>query len=219
LDDALATAQHHDGVSGTSKQHVANDYAKRLWKGMAAAAPGVASAAEKLSGVASGPAGAVACPLLNVSICAATEALVKDGDAVEISLWNALGFASQLNPIRVPVPRPDVAVIGPGGVSIAAQSMPLSPASQRLRKLHGAPAGGLHEIVFAPLLPALGHATYRLVAGGATATVASTVRPVGGGDAPFNFASSASGLATCHSTRTARWSQFPAPTWAAQPLQ
>lgn len=26
----MAVAQHHDAVSGTEKQHVANDYAKRL---------------------------------------------------------------------------------------------------------------------------------------------------------------------------------------------
>lgn len=30
LADALAIAQHHDAVSGTEKQHVAYDYAKRL---------------------------------------------------------------------------------------------------------------------------------------------------------------------------------------------
>ena len=30
LADALAILQHHDAVSGTSQQHVANDYAKRL---------------------------------------------------------------------------------------------------------------------------------------------------------------------------------------------
>lgn len=30
LADAMGIAQHHDAVSGTEKQHVANDYAKRL---------------------------------------------------------------------------------------------------------------------------------------------------------------------------------------------
>lgn len=29
----MAVAQHHDAVSGTEKQHVANDYAKRLAHG------------------------------------------------------------------------------------------------------------------------------------------------------------------------------------------
>lgn len=29
----MAVAQHHDAVSGTEKQHVANDYAKRLASG------------------------------------------------------------------------------------------------------------------------------------------------------------------------------------------
>lgn len=33
LEEALAIVQHHDGVSGTSKQHVADDYAKRLAAG------------------------------------------------------------------------------------------------------------------------------------------------------------------------------------------
>lgn len=30
LADALALAQHHDAVSGTERQHVAADYAKRI---------------------------------------------------------------------------------------------------------------------------------------------------------------------------------------------
>lgn len=33
LEEAMAILQHHDAVSGTSKQHVANDYAKRLSRG------------------------------------------------------------------------------------------------------------------------------------------------------------------------------------------
>ena len=33
LKKAMGVAEHHDAVSGTSKQHVANDYAKRLYEG------------------------------------------------------------------------------------------------------------------------------------------------------------------------------------------
>ena len=39
LEDALGVLQHHDGVSGTSKQHVAYDYAKRLQEGINAVLP------------------------------------------------------------------------------------------------------------------------------------------------------------------------------------
>jgi hypothetical protein len=39
LDDAHGVLQHHDGVSGTSKQHVAYDYAKRLQEGIDAVVP------------------------------------------------------------------------------------------------------------------------------------------------------------------------------------
>ena len=35
LADALAIAQHHDAVSGTEREHVAADYAKRLSMGYA----------------------------------------------------------------------------------------------------------------------------------------------------------------------------------------
>ncbi|CAF4345853.1 unnamed protein product [Adineta steineri] len=37
LSEAMAIAQHHDAVSGTEKQHVANDYAQRLSTGIDAA--------------------------------------------------------------------------------------------------------------------------------------------------------------------------------------
>ena len=39
LEDAIGILQHHDGVSGTSKQHVAYDYAKRLQAGIHAVLP------------------------------------------------------------------------------------------------------------------------------------------------------------------------------------
>ena len=48
LDDAMGVIQHHDGVSGTSKQHVAYDYAKELASGMAKANAVVADLLRKL---------------------------------------------------------------------------------------------------------------------------------------------------------------------------
>eukprot|EP01018_Ginkgo_biloba_P016201 Gb_02112 [translate_table: standard] len=44
LADALAVAQHHDAVSGTERQHVANDYAKQLYIGASKAEDVVNSA-------------------------------------------------------------------------------------------------------------------------------------------------------------------------------
>jgi len=34
IGEAMGLAQHHDAVSGTEKQHVANDYAQRLSDGI-----------------------------------------------------------------------------------------------------------------------------------------------------------------------------------------
>lgn len=34
LEDALGVVQHHDAVSGTAKQHVSNDYSKRVQAGI-----------------------------------------------------------------------------------------------------------------------------------------------------------------------------------------
>ena len=48
LEDAVAIIQHHDGVSGTSKQHVAYDYARRVQVGINGVATLTANTLRKL---------------------------------------------------------------------------------------------------------------------------------------------------------------------------
>lgn len=110
LSEALGVAQHHDAVSGTAKQHVTNDYAARISKGLAEAEPLFAqSLVQSLGGgggggdrVLSTSSSLTRCPLLNVSSCEATETL-SPGKAVAVLAWNPLAWA-RVEHIRLPVP-------------------------------------------------------------------------------------------------------------------
>lgn len=80
LEDALGVAQHHDAVSGTAKQHVANDYSKRLQRGLDRAAQFVVAKLRRVMLGNPGPnrdfvalADLAYCPLLNESICEVSE--------------------------------------------------------------------------------------------------------------------------------------------------
>ena len=68
----MGLAQHHDAVSGTEKQHVADDYARHLAEGAAVCHDAVV---EGLNGLMGGPALAFSeCPYLNQSECPASTA-------------------------------------------------------------------------------------------------------------------------------------------------
>jgi len=47
--DVVGVVQHHDSITGTAKQHVANNYAKRISQGMGAANPVYASVIDKVA--------------------------------------------------------------------------------------------------------------------------------------------------------------------------
>ena len=77
LEDALALATHHDAVTGTSKQLVANDYARRLADGEAQA-EGVVSSALNLLLREQGVAWR-RCARLNESVCILTQRPHEEG--------------------------------------------------------------------------------------------------------------------------------------------
>ena len=95
LDDAMGVVQHHDGVSGTSKQHVAYDYAKRIATGMTKANLFVTDALRKLllnsnDGVLDNLS---YCNLLNnETICTVSQEASREGSTEDIYVivYNAL---------------------------------------------------------------------------------------------------------------------------------
>ena len=94
LEEAVAVAQHHDAVAGTSKQHTANDYAARLEQGLDLADATVNAALAKL---VSSDVAFASCPLLNVSLCSTQGSLPR-----VVVLYNPL-LRPRTELVRLPV--------------------------------------------------------------------------------------------------------------------
>jgi Alpha mannosidase middle domain len=73
LEDALGVSQHHDSVSGTAKQHVADDYSHRVQKGFDKAAKYVVQKIRKVMLETNDLTDLTYCPRLNESICEVSE--------------------------------------------------------------------------------------------------------------------------------------------------
>ncbi|XP_027348900.1 alpha-mannosidase At3g26720-like [Abrus precatorius] len=172
LADALAIAQHHDAVSGTERQHVASDYAKRLSMGYAEAERLVASALafmvnQRLSSHGLNPVTDFQqCPLLNISYCPPSEATLADGKSLVIVVYNPLAWKRE-DIIRIPVSSEKVFVQDSTGKEIESQLLPVSNATLTIRKRYieayfgKAPGGELkYWLAFPVSVPPLGFSTY-----------------------------------------------------------
>nr|GMC73704.1 probable alpha-mannosidase At5g13980 [Ipomoea batatas] len=159
LADAMGIAQHHDAVSGTEKQHVANDYAKRL------------------------SIGYTECPLLNISYCPPTEIDLSIGKELVIVVYNPLGW-KRTDVVRIPVTSENVNVWDSTGKEVESQVFPVVDASISTRKYYAKAyvgkspnTGPLYWLAFTATPPPLGFTTYTITSGGqkAAATVKQTV--------------------------------------------
>ncbi|GLT27152.1 hypothetical protein SLA2020_021760 [Shorea laevis] len=174
LADALAIAQHHDAVSGTEKQHVANDYAKRLSLGCSEAEKVVASSLAFLAGskASTGCRNPTAnfqqCPLLNISYCRASEIDLSHGKNLIVVVYNSLGWRRE-DVIRIPVINEDVHVLDSEGREIESQLVPPADAYASLRNYYvKAYLGSKPEevpkywLAFSVSVPPLGFSTYTI---------------------------------------------------------
>uniref|UniRef100_A0A8K9XI24 Alpha-mannosidase n=1 Tax=Oncorhynchus mykiss TaxID=8022 RepID=A0A8K9XI24_ONCMY len=135
LKKAMAVAQHHDAVSGTEKQHVANDYARKLANGWAHCQVLVSNTLSSLSG-SSAPR--VYCEHLNISVCPLTETM---------NVYNPLARPVSW-PVRLPVN---------GTAYRISDVVPVSQATAAVRRGRGY---AVNELLFQVQAPPLGYSTY-----------------------------------------------------------
>lgn len=103
LAEAMGVAQHHDAVSGTAKQHVTFDYAKRLSRGRNSAMTEVAGALQSMMEVKAQQDFTV-CELRNISSCAATESVGRSSKRTCFALWNGLAREREALPVFTGLP-------------------------------------------------------------------------------------------------------------------
>uniref|UniRef100_A0A3B4WWI6 Alpha-mannosidase n=1 Tax=Seriola lalandi dorsalis TaxID=1841481 RepID=A0A3B4WWI6_SERLL len=141
---AMAVAQHHDAVSGTEKQHVANDYARRLANGWQRCQVLVSNSLAALSGSS---AKRIYCDNLNISVCPLTESSKK----FSVSVYNPLA-RPVTRPVRLPVNGTAYAVSDANGKAVDCQV-----STREVRRNRGF---AVNELVFQVQAPPLGYSTY-----------------------------------------------------------
>ncbi|CBI15496.3 unnamed protein product, partial [Vitis vinifera] len=191
LADALAIAQHHDAVTGTEQQHVADDYAKRLSIGYKEAEELVATSLACMVESASktgcrNPATKFqqakdnTCPLMNISYCPPSEIDLSRGKNLVVVVYNSLGWKRD-DVIRIPVINGNVTVKDPSGKEIESQLLPIANASLGIRSfstmayLGKSPSvAPKYWLAFSASVPPLGFSTY--IVSGAKSSASASVR-------------------------------------------
>ncbi|KAM0866244.1 hypothetical protein ACQ4PT_042745 [Festuca glaucescens] len=186
LADALALAQHHDAVTGTEKQHVANDYAKRLSIGYHKAEELVSSSLACLS--ESGSKSLCSsetknfgqCPLVNITYCPHSEMNFSQGRSLVVLVYNSLGWKRE-DVLRIPVMSDSVVVHDSEGRLIESQLVPIANSSLNIRDKYTKAYLGTSPaskpkfwLAFPASVPPLGFNTYFVSSGKRSESISST---------------------------------------------
>lgn len=141
LGDTLGIAQHHDGLTGTAKQHTTNDYQKRLAIGALQAEVVVGSALSCLTDSKSKDNCSTPllnlgqCQLLNISYCPPTEQDMAEGKSLVIVAYNSLGW-NRTDIIRIPVNDSNLIVQDSMGSPIQAQFIEIDVVTINIRNFY-----------------------------------------------------------------------------------
>ena len=155
-------------MSGTAKQHVAFDYARRLARGIAAADEVMVRGMAALRGGRSW----VVCHRLNETVCNATQ-LAGDGATISVALWNQLAV-DRMELVRVPVGSEAVQVVD--AVTGAAVAVQLLPAGETVTNYRRRTGEATFVAVFEASLPPVGYRVYLITQGGTQRRITSDLR-------------------------------------------
>ncbi|CAG2111338.1 unnamed protein product, partial [Medioppia subpectinata] len=157
-----AVMQHHDAITGTEQQHVANNYALKLAKSIAGCDRVVDRAVAKLAAksianrtVQSLP-DQLFCQHLNVSACEWTESL---NTSLAVTVYNPYGQPVR-HIVRLPITNWSLQVLNPTGAPISQTYV--FPIPDPVLELKERVSEAVEELVFEASVPALGFATYIL---------------------------------------------------------
>ena len=175
LEGTVGVATHHDGMSGTERQDVTDDYEQRISESSFEVEGGVSLAVAKLLGLPRGAVEHCNCNMagncLNMSVCAAT----TGKSSFTVAAWNPTGHAA-VEMARLPVSGTGWAVVDAEGKPVSTQVLPLDARTLSLPLLYlnsfgmkpadvAAAKKALankadHVLVFPMALPAVGLATF-----------------------------------------------------------
>ena len=135
LEGTVGVATHHDGMSGTERQDVSDDYSMRMSESAVEVEGGISVAISRLLGVKRSDVEHCNCNAgqncLNISVCAATTGKA----AFTVAAWNPLAHAA--SPIvRLPVNGAAWNVTDGGGRAVRSQVVPLDARTSSLPLLY-----------------------------------------------------------------------------------
>ena len=152
LAKAVGLVQHHDAVTGTEKQHVANDYAMRLHIGQAECMRVVSDSMSKLTDKAgAAPLLFEFCEYLNISVCEPSES-----GSFDVIIYNPLARENTAY-VSLPLQSSNITVLAPNGSAITFDVFPVSNATAGVRRDRG---NAPYTVLFSATVPPLGFATY-----------------------------------------------------------
>lgn len=170
LREQMGVMQHHDAVTGTEKQHVANDYILKTYEALQGCNENLRMIFNELTqptqdhinpSTPNMPEDPPAlqhfefdsCHLLNISQCE----ISQSGHKFMVTVYNPLAHAT-FQPVRIPVPHSNYRVRDYREVPVQIQIVPIT---DRVEEMSFRNSSALYEIVFlAQEIPGLGYKSY-----------------------------------------------------------